>query len=91
MYLFCQLENMFVLSGYVLEWFSSYLKEVSNVLSLSCGVPQGSVLDPLIFTTCHVLCVSLEGCFELAITSMQMTHICTCHFVLAMKRKFPYL
>ena len=50
----------FGLSGKVLDWLRSFLKELSqrlliqdalsDVLCLSCGVPQGPVLGPLIFT-----------------------------------------
>ena len=45
--------------GCALEWFGSYLSDRkqyvsvngsnSDVLSITCGVPQGSVLDPLLF------------------------------------------
>ena len=58
--LFSRLKVMFGLSGNVLDWFKSYLGQrtqrvsVHDVLSdpicLLCGVPQGSVLGPLIFT-----------------------------------------
>ena len=58
--LFSRLEQMFGLVGKVFEWFRSYLKErsqrlsiqdaLSDVLCLIVSVPQGSVIDPLIFT-----------------------------------------
>ena len=58
--LFSRLKVMSGLSGNVLDWFKSYLGQrtqrvsVHDVLSdpicLLCGVPQGSVLGPLIFT-----------------------------------------
>jgi len=58
--LFSRLEQMFGLVGKVFEWFRSYLKErsqrlsiqdaFSDVLCLFFSVPQGSVIDPLIFT-----------------------------------------
>ena len=45
--------------GLSLQWFSSYLKDrtqyvafdnaQSNTLSINCGVPQGSILGPLLF------------------------------------------
>ena len=55
-----RLQNWFGLDGLSLDWFSSYLSSRSQAVSindsisefstLSCGVPQGSVLGPLLFT-----------------------------------------
>lgn len=55
-----RLENWVGLSGLVLEWLKSYLKNRSFFVALgnqsskhfdiSCGVPQGSILGPLLFS-----------------------------------------
>jgi hypothetical protein len=55
-----RLENWFGLSGLALSWFASYLNPRTQAVtigntksretSLSCGVPQGSVLGPLLFS-----------------------------------------
>ena len=55
-----RLQNWFGLDGLSLDWFSSYLSSRSQAVSindsisafstLSCGVPQGSVLGPLLST-----------------------------------------
>ncbi|KAK6175738.1 hypothetical protein SNE40_014131 [Patella caerulea] len=54
-----RLESEYGISGLVLNWFSSYLigrtqavmvnSSFSNTVDLACGVPQGSVLGPIIF------------------------------------------
>ena len=51
---------MFSASGSALKWLQSYLtnrnqivkvgKSSSSITSCSCGVPQGSILGPLLFT-----------------------------------------
>uniref|UniRef100_A0A3B4X257 Reverse transcriptase domain-containing protein n=1 Tax=Seriola lalandi dorsalis TaxID=1841481 RepID=A0A3B4X257_SERLL len=58
--LISRLEQWAGISGIALEWFRSYLTDqtfcvglgdsVSSSAPLSCGVPQGSVLDPLLFS-----------------------------------------
>ena len=65
-------KQMFCLPGKVREWFGSYLKEccqrvsvqgaLSNVLSLFCGVPQGSIIGPLIFTV--ISCYNCQAVYS---------------------------
>lgn len=55
-----RLNSLVGISGSALDWFSSYLSDmsfsvsigsyISNTVSLSCGVPQGSVLGPMLFS-----------------------------------------
>ena len=59
--LLTRLQNWFGLDGLSLDWFTSYLSSrsqqavsindsISAFSTLSCGVPEGSVLGPLLFT-----------------------------------------
>ena len=53
-----RLHTTFYCSGTVLDWFTSYLSFrtqsvfVGHASALKCGVSQGSVLGPLLFTLC---------------------------------------
>ena len=51
--------NFYGINGIAHQWFQSYLEDrtqmcsinglLSSSCSLSCGVPQGTILDPLIY------------------------------------------
>jgi len=57
--LLTRLNNTFGISGTVLNWFTSYLNDRKQFVSMSgckssysnvrCGIPQGSILGPLLF------------------------------------------
>ena len=60
--LLSHLHNSFSVGGNALPWISSYLSERSQTVHVgsasstpprcSCGVPQGSILGPILFTVC---------------------------------------
>ena len=85
--LLTRLQNWFGLDGLSLDWFSSYLSLRSQAVSindtisaystLSCGVPQGSVLGPLLFTLYTTPLGSVISKIPSNIICMLMTPSCT--------------
>ncbi|XP_038561846.1 tumor protein p53-inducible protein 11b isoform X1 [Micropterus salmoides] len=79
--LFHHLRSTIGLSDSVYEWFSSYLTgrtehvslgEAKSLTHITCGVPQGSVLGPILFILyCSPLATSLAG-MEFHSTAMLM-------------------
>ena len=85
--LLTRLQNWFGLDGLSLAWFTSYLSSRSQAVSindsisafssLSCGVPQGSVLGPLLFTLYTTPLCSVISKNSSNIICMLMTPSCT--------------
>src|SRR4029434_9541825 len=78
-----RLENCVGLTGLVLNWFRTYLTGQGNFVALgdqsskniclTCGVPQGSIVGPLLFSLyMYALVLSLGGTTSIII-AMQMT------------------
>ena len=83
------LSSWFGVGGVVLDWFKSYLSDrvqcikIGSILSdakkLLYGVPQGSVLGPILFSLCTTpLSEVIQNHPVLVSISMQMTHNCMC-------------
>ncbi len=77
--LLAHLEHCVGIKGSALKWFKSYFSNQSfrvnigeyssGVASLSCGVPQGSILAPILFSL-YMLFLGSMVCLSIA---MQMT------------------
>ena len=88
-----RLANRFGLCDLALAWFNSYLSDRTHFVSirgarsvtcsLSCGVPQGSVLGPILYLLYTSPLGVLSGSTTWAIISMLMTLSCICLSILS--------
>ncbi len=72
--LLSRLYQLVGISGSALDWFSSNLNDrsfsvavvqfLSDTVPLSCGVPQGSVLGPMLFSLCMLPLGEIIRCYN---------------------------
>ena len=77
------LQDEYGVRGTALAWFRTYMEDrtyrvqidstTSELIPLQCGVPQGSVLGPVIFTFTPRQCSAYSEDMEYTITNMRMT------------------